>query len=117
MSYNDSNNKDDCLQKCNDLKLNDLIEKIPSEDRLENMSEILKALSDPLRLKIIYLLKNGELCVCHINSTLNKPQSTISHHLTLLKKAKILKSRKNGKWNYYTLYNDKIIDLIEEIMK
>ena len=97
------------------LDLNEHITNIPDEKSLYATSEIIKALSDPIRLNILYLLKNTELCACHIDSALNKPQSTISHHLSILKRANLLKWRKEGKWIYYKLANPKIINLIEEI--
>ncbi|MCL2115083.1 MAG: metalloregulator ArsR/SmtB family transcription factor [Methanobrevibacter sp.] len=99
------------------LDLKNLIKEIPSEDSLYDMSEILKAISDPLRLKIIYLLKNDELCGCHIDSALDKPQSTISHHLSILKKSNLLNWRKEGKWTYFSLANSKLIEQIENITK
>ena len=112
-----NNNSKSCcteeLEKFLDLKK--LIEKIPPDNSLYDMSEILKAISDPLRLKILYLLKNGELCACHIDSTLDKPQSTISHHLSILKKSNLLNWRKKGKWTYFSLANPKIIEQIENI--
>jgi ArsR family transcriptional regulator len=110
------NNKS-CLEKyvCSDL--NKLIKDIPSEDILYENSEVIKALSEPIRLKILYLLKKGELCACHIDSALDKPQSTISHHLNVLKKVKFLKWRKEGKWTYYSLSDEKIIDYVEKLIK
>lgn len=110
-------NKKACLKKYEDLNLNKLIKDIPYDNILYENSEIIKALSDPIRLKILYLLKNGELCACHIDSALNKPQSTISHHISILKKAKFLKWRKEGKWTYYSLVDEKIIDYIEKLLK
>lgn len=96
--------------------LNELINKIPGYKSLYNISEIIKALADPLRLEILYLLKNQELCACYIDSALNKPQSTVAHHLSILKKANILNWRKEGKWTYYSLANPDIIRLIEQIV-
>lgn len=110
------NNKS-CLEEYEGIDINKLIKDIPSEDILYENSEVIKALSDPIRLKILYLLRNGELCACHIDSALNKPQSTISHHLNVLKKAKFLKWRKEGKWAHYSLSDEKIIDYIEKLMK
>ncbi|MDR2967264.1 MAG: metalloregulator ArsR/SmtB family transcription factor [Methanobacteriaceae archaeon] len=106
-----------CLEqeKCSDLKK--LISEIPPDNSLYDMSEILKAISDPLRLKIIYLLKNEELCGCHIDSALDKPQSTISHHLTILKKSNLVNWRKEGKWTFFSLINPELIDQIENIAK
>ncbi|MDR3063294.1 MAG: metalloregulator ArsR/SmtB family transcription factor [Methanobrevibacter sp.] len=98
-----------------ELDLNDLTDKIPEYKSLYDMSETIKSLADPIRLKILYLLKNQELCACYIDSALNKPQSTVAHHLSILKKANILNWRKEGKWTYYSLSNPEIIGMIEEI--
>lgn len=106
-----------CLEKYVKLDLDELIKEIPSDNTLYSNSEVLKAISDPLRLKIIYLLKNDELCGCHIDTALDKPQSTISHHLNILKKSKIVKWRKKGKWTYFSLANPKLIEQIENIIE
>jgi len=110
------NDKDStCLERYANLNLKELIEEIPSYNSLDEMSDILKAISDPLRLKILYLLKNGELCGCHIDFALDKPQSTISHHLVLLKKSKLVNWRKEGTWIHFSLANPKLIEQIEDI--
>lgn len=95
--------------------LEKLVAKIPADNDLEKVAENIKALSDPTRLKILYLLQNGELCVCEINTALKKPQSTISHHLNVLKSAGFIQGRKDGLWIHYKLSNPSIIDLIESI--
>ena len=104
-----------CLEGYENLELKELINEIPLDNSLNEMSEILKAISDPLRLKILYLLKNGELCGCHITSALDKPQSTISHHLVILKKSKLVNWRKEGTWIHFSLANPKLIEQIEDI--
>lgn len=102
---------------CNEQleNLDKLLGKIPAEKDLEKSAENIKALSDPTRLKILYLLHDGELCVCEINTALEKPQSTISHHLNVLKSAGFINGRKDGLWIHYKLSNPSIIDLIESI--
>jgi ArsR family transcriptional regulator len=104
---------------CNDQikKLKKNLDKIPDYEGLENISERFKAISDPTRLKILYLLQDGELCVCEINTALEKPQSTISHHLNVLKNAGFIKGRKDGLWIHYKLSNSSIIELIEKILE
>lgn len=97
--------------ECNKINLNPILEKIPEDGEISNEAEIIKALADPTRLKIVYILsKTDELCVCQIIETLNKSQSTISHHLNILKKAKIVDWRKKGQWIYYSLKNPGIIN-------
>ena len=90
---------------------------IPDENQLQLGSERFKSLSDPTRLKILYLLRDGELCVCEIIYALKKPQSTISHHLNVLRKAGFIKGRKEGIWVHYKLLNREIIDLIDDLTR
>ncbi len=96
-------------------KLKKTMAKIPDENQLQNNTEIFKAISDPTRLKILYLLQDGELCVCEIINVLEKPQSTISHHLNVLKKADFIQGRKEGLWIHYQLTNPKLLELIDNL--
>lgn len=98
-------------------KLKEILTKIPDDNELQDKSERFKAISDPTRLKIVYLLQEGELCACEINAALEKPQSTISHHLNILKNAGFINGRKEGIWIHYKLVNSEIIDLIENLLK
>lgn len=98
-------------------ELENIVAKLPDDEVLNSDTDLLKALADPTRLKIIYLLRYGELCVCEINFALNKPQPTISHHLNILKKAGVLNWRKEGVWIHYSLKNLEILNLIDELTK
>lgn len=103
---------------CEQVKsLDEIISRIPDDDEIYRDSEAVKALSDPTRLKIIYLLSHGELCVCEIMAALGKSQPTASHHLNILKNAGFLKWRKDGVWTYYKLSNPKILDNLKELLK
>lgn len=73
------------------------------EEALRETAKLHKALSDETRLKILLFLQEGELCVCEIVEALGKPQSTVSHHLFLLQNAGLIKVRKKGRWNMYSL--------------
>ncbi|OPX86801.1 MAG: HTH-type transcriptional repressor AseR [Pelotomaculum sp. PtaB.Bin104] len=68
-----------------------------------NIVDILKALSDETRLRIINLLFEGELCVCDIMETLDITQAKASRHLGVLRRAGLVKDRKSAQWVYYTL--------------
>lgn len=70
--------------------------------------EILKALADETRLRILNLLRFGQLCVCEIEDVLGINQSNASRHLTKLKSAKIIVASKQSQWVYYSL-NDKLL--------
>ena len=110
-------NKDGKLT-CEQVKsLDKITSNIPSDDEIYKNSEVIKALSDPTRLKIVYLLSYGELCVCEIMAALDKPQPTVSHHLNILKNAGFLKWRKEGVWTHYRLSNSKIPENINELLK
>jgi DNA-binding transcriptional ArsR family regulator len=98
-------------------RLKKITSQIPADDVLYENADVIKALADPTRLKILHLLKYGELCVCEIITALDKPQPTISHHLNILKKAGILKWRKEGVWVHYRLSKMKILDNIDELLK
>ena len=64
---------------------------------------VLKALSDPTRMRILALLGSGEVCVCHVHTALDIPQPTASRHLARLKKAGLVESCKIGLWVHYCL--------------
>jgi ArsR family transcriptional regulator len=61
------------------------------------------ALSDPLRIRVIELLRSQELCVCELCEQLETSQSKLSFHLKTLKEAGFLRSRQQGRWIYYSL--------------
>ena len=65
--------------------------------------DLFKALSDETRLKIIILLHKRELCVCQIEAALGITQTKASRHLSILRRAGLLKARREGLWMYYTL--------------
>ena len=61
------------------------------------------ALSDPLRVRIVELLRENELCVCDLCEALEVAQSKLSFHLKALKEASLVRSRQEGRWIYYSL--------------
>jgi len=61
------------------------------------------ALSDPLRIRVIELLRSQELCVCDLCDRLEINQSKLSFHLKTLKESGLLRSRQEGRWIYYSL--------------
>ncbi|MDR2599924.1 MAG: metalloregulator ArsR/SmtB family transcription factor [Oscillospiraceae bacterium] len=77
-------------------------------EKYKEYSLLFKALSDPNRLMIVDMLSCGELCACVILEKFNITQPTLSHHMKNLCDSEIVKSRKEGKWMYYSL-NEKTI--------
>ena len=70
---------------------------------LETFETVAKAVADPNRVRIIKLLERGELCVCQVTTVLDLAPATISKHLSALKIAGLLQTRRDGKWVYYRL--------------
>jgi len=71
------------------------------------ISEKFKALGDPVRLRLFHLLSlRDELCVCHLTDALSLPQSTVSRHLGVLRNARLVETRREGKWMHYRLAGD-----------
>ncbi|WP_321422121.1 metalloregulator ArsR/SmtB family transcription factor [uncultured Methanobacterium sp.] len=98
-------------------RIKKLVESLPDDNQFEQYSGKLKALSDATRLKILYLLSDGELCVCEIIYALDKPQSSISHHLNILKNLGFIKGRKEGIWIHYSLSNPEITDIVKKLIE
>lgn len=69
------------------------------------------ALSDPLRLKVLELLRQQELCVCELCERLEVSQSKLSFHLKTLKEAELVRSRQEGRWIYYSLNLPQLVAL------
>lgn len=86
---------------------------------MERTAETLKALSDPTRLRIVSLLRHGELCVCDLMEALQTPQSKISRHLAFLKNAGWVKATRSGKWMHYQLLDQgpSLQTMIAEVLK
>ena len=70
---------------------------------LNVLRDFIKVISDETRLKILFLLTSGELCVCKIYDSLGLSQSLVSHHLAILRANDLVNSRKEGRWVYYSL--------------
>lgn len=70
---------------------------------LEALTSVYAALADPTRLRILSLLRDGEICVCHIHASLDVPQPTASRHLSYLRKTGLVEARREGVWMHYRL--------------
>ena len=88
---------------------------INDEEELESTAAFFKALSDETRLKIMTLLWFDDLCMCEIVDGLSGASSTINHHLKIMEKGKLVKSRKEGKFTVYSLDKERLAPLIPYI--
>lgn len=76
--------------------------------RVEQLSEVLKALADPTRLEIVAILRDATepVCVCDLTTTFDLSQPTLSHHMARLREAGLVESEKRGIWSFYRLRGD-----------
>jgi len=86
------------------------------EDRiLELKAEVLKALAQPTRLKILELLRNGERCICEIVPAINGEQSNISRHISLMQKSHLVTTRKDGVKVMVKVRDPKIFEILDSV--
>jgi DNA-binding transcriptional ArsR family regulator len=86
-------------------------EKTLADDVVYELAELFKTMGDPTRIKILYALKERELCVCDLSELLDMSSSAISHHLRVLRNNKLVKYRKEGRSVYYSLDDDHVMCL------
>ncbi len=76
---------------------------LPPQDSIQDLSLLFKVFGDATRLKILSALFISEMCVCDMATLFNMTQSSISHQLSVLKQARLVRYRKDGKVVYYSL--------------
>lgn len=91
--------------------------KLPEDSMINELSETFKNLSDFTRLKTLLSLAEDELCVCDIAALTGVSISAISHQLRLLKNARLVNHRKEGKMVYYSLDDEHINKIVNEATK
>ena len=99
----------------------DIVEKVsnvmPDEALLYDAAELLKVFGDSTRIRIIFVLCQSEMCVCDIARLLNMTQSAISHQLRVLKQARLVSSRREGKTIFYSLCDDHVKTIFYHAME
>ncbi len=90
---------------------------MPEDERLYDLAELFKVFGDSTRIKILYALFEAELCVCDIAQLLKLTQSAVSHQLRVLKGARLVKPRRDGKTVFYSLADDHVRKIIAQGME
>ena len=85
---------------------------LPDDEHFFDLAEFFSVMGDSTRIKILYLLFEGEMCVCDISEKLGMSMSAISHQLRVLKNARLVKYRKQGKSVFYSLHDDHVKTII-----
>ena len=89
-------------------------QKMPQEEKLYDLAELFKVFGDTTRVKIISALFEAEMCVCDIAELLSMTQSAISHQLRVLRQARLVKHRKEGKVVFYSLDDEHIKSIFNQ---
>lgn len=100
-------------EELHERRMREALEKMPTDNQIEEMGSRFKALSEPSRLKILLALSVGELCVDHIAEAVGGNQSAVSHQLKTLKDNRIVKCRRDGKKVLYSVSDWHIMTMIE----
>ena len=86
---------------------------LPGEEVVRDLSDFLKVFGDPTRIRILFLLRERELCVHDVCAVLNMQQAAISHQLKILRQARLVRYRKEGKMVFYTINDRHISELLK----
>jgi ArsR family transcriptional regulator len=82
-----------------------------AEDEADELAQVLKALADPVRLRLVSLIAaapSGEACACDLPAQVDRSQPTVSHHLTQLVSAGVLEREQRGKWAWFRVNTDRL---------
>ena len=89
-------------------------QQILAEEEVYFLADLFKVFGDPTRIKVLYLLVKGELCVNDIAASLSMSQSSISHQLKVLKQHRLVKFRRDGKTIFYSLDDDHVVNILSQ---
>ncbi len=96
----------------------ELVEKVnkemPKEEELYDLAELFKVFGDSTRIRILFVLFEAEVCVCDLAEVLHMTQSAVSHQLRILKQAKLVNARREGKSVLYSLADDHVRTIIAQ---
>lgn len=91
-------------------------EVMPDEELLYELADLFKVFSDTTRIKILYALMGGEMCVADLAEIVGASQSAVSHQLRTLKQARLVKFQRDGKNVIYSLSDDHVYTMLEQGM-
>lgn len=111
--YNEDNDRCNCTI-IHDEVVGKVKGNMPEEENLYDLAELFKVFGDTTRIKILYALFASEMCVCDVAAVLNMTQSAISHQLRVLKQARLVKYRKDGKIVFYSLDDEHVKQIFDQ---
>ena len=90
---------------------------LPDTETLYDLAELFKVFGDSTRVRILFALQGGELCVCDISKALGMTVSAVSHQLRVLKQADLVRSRREGKTVFYYLADSHVESILSQGME
>lgn len=105
------------LECCEDVEIHQdrlkiVSDQMPEEEELYDLAELFKVFGDSTRIRILFVLFEAEVCVCDLAEALHMTQPAISHQLKILKQAKLVRSRREGKSVFYSLADGHVRTII-----
>ena len=104
------------VEEVHEDKVQMVSEQMPPEDSLYDLAELFKAFGDTTRIRILFALFEADICVCDLAASLGMTQSAISHQLRLLKQARLVNGRREGKQIVYFLADEHVRTIIQQGM-
>lgn len=104
------------VEEIHEDKVQMVSEQMPPEDNLYDLAELFKAFGDTTRIRILFALFEADICVCDLAASLGMTQSAISHQLRLLKQARLVNGRREGKQIVYFLADEHVRTIIQQGM-
>ena len=110
------------FEKCDETEVHEEIlsvvkTKLPEEEHMYDLAERFKVFGDSTRIKILFVLAEAEVCVCDLAAMLNMTSSAISHQLNILKRTKLIKSKRDGKSVFYSLADNHVRTILSQGME
>lgn len=107
--------------KCEQCRYNtEIVDKLKneqiSEETVGKLTDVFKVFGDGTRIKILWNLFDKEICVADISERVNMSQSAVSHQLRILKQARLIKARRDGKNTFYSLDDEHVKRIVEQVM-
>ncbi len=111
--------KIECCEKTfiHEELVKDVFKRLPKISLLYELADLFKVLGDGTRIRILHVLSISEMCVCDIAAILDMSQSAISHQLRILKSARLVKNRREGKIVYYSLDDEHVEHIFDQAME
>lgn len=106
----------ECAEIHEDL-LKTVVAQMPPDEKLFDLAELFKVFGDSTRMKILFVLFEAEVCTCDLAEALNMTASAVSHQLNGLKRAKLVKTRREGKTVFYALADEHVRAIIQQGME